>query len=630
MGSEWRVRLVRRGARVLLALAGVALLLLAVLGPVAVAVVMVRQAAVLVGLAVVALVLATLGALAGWLERRLPRRIVLSLDLHEPARDHEPADPLDAFGGRGRPTLRGVVESLELAGRDRRVVGLVALVGGTGGGTQGFATVQEVRDAVRAFRATGGFAVAHAETFGEFAAANAAYYLASAFDEVCLQPSGDVGLTGVGAEVNFLRGVLDRLGISPQLDQRQEYKNAVNLVTEERFTPAHREATARLVESLYDQLIAGVAEGRGLRREAVAAALDRGPLLAAEAVEAGLVDRVAYRDEVLDDVRRRAGPGAKLLELSEYRRRSGGRRGSRGACTVALIYGHGAVVQGRRRFHPLTGRSMGSTSVGAAFREAVADRRVRAIVFRVDSPGGSYVASDTIWRETRRAREAGKPVVVSMGNVAASGGYFVAMAADRIVAHPGTLTGSIGVYAGKAVVQGLKQRVGITTDEVHRGANALLASSARAYTAEQWSHLQRWLDHVYADFTAKVAQGRGLPIDRVREIARGRVWTGADAVELGLVDGLGGYPAALRAVRERLGLAADARVTLRVFPRPPSPIRRLLGGRRAPGDGERWAAGDRGAELDAALGGLLQAARHTGVLDPDGVLSAADLPILRW
>jgi protease-4 len=296
-----------------------------------------------------------------------------------------------------------------------------------------------------------------------------------------------------------------------------------------------------------------------------------------------------------------------------------------------LIHGSGAVVRGQGRFNPLTGRAMGAASVGAAFRDALRDSKVRAILFRIDSPGGSYVASDTIWRETCRARQAGKPVIVSMGNVAASGGYFVAMAADRIVAHPGTLTGSIGVVAGKAVVGGLQARVGISTQEVHRGANAMIRSWSREYTPEQWARLQSSLDRIYQDFTAKVAQGRRLPAERVHEVARGRVWTGADALELGLVDQLGGYPAALDAVRETLGLPADARVDLRPLPRPSSRLRRLIGAPREPadwsGDWQAWG----GPGLLPDLGGsLLDRASRGGILDPDQALTAVQLPTVRW
>ncbi|MDP8978333.1 MAG: signal peptide peptidase SppA, partial [Actinomycetota bacterium] len=547
-----------RGARTgLLALAAGTLSLAAVLGVVVLADRAVdRPGGLLPWLVGAAAVLVALSAAAGAMARRIPRRTVLELDLREPLRD----DPLAAAMAR-RASLRDVVETLERAGADARVAGLIARIGTPAAGV---ADVQELRGAVAAFRATGKFAVAHADTFGEFAAANAAYHLACAFSEISVQPSGDVGLTGVAAEVGFLRGALDKLGVQARLDHRHEYKNAKNVLTETGFTPAHREATGRVVESLFSQLVDAVAEGRGLPASRVRELVDRAPLFGAEAVEAGLVDRLAYRDQVIDRARDLAGEGARLLSLADYRRRRRGERG-RGS-VVAVVHGSGAVVRGRGRLRPLPLRAMGSDTVTSALRRAVADRRVKAVLFRVDSPGGSYVASDAIWRATVRAREAGTPVVVSMGNVAGSGGYFVAMAADRIVAHPATLTGSIGVVGGKPVLAGLKDKLGLATEELHAGDHALLGSVSRDFTAGEWQRLQAWLDRVYDDFTAKVAQGRGLPIERVREVAKGRIWTGADAHGHGLVDELGGYAAALRAVREVAGLPADARLRLKPFP----------------------------------------------------------------
>jgi protease-4 len=224
----------------------------------------------------------------------------------------------------------------------------------------------------------------------------------------------------------------------------------------------------------------------------------------------------------------------------------------------------------------MDGPTMGADTVTAAFRAAIEDPEVKAILFRIDSPGGSYVASDAIWRETIRAREAGKPVIVSMGNLAGSGGYFVAMAANKIVAQPGTITGSIGVLGGKILTTGLWDKLGLAWDEVHTSTNATLWSSTRDYTPEQWAHLQDWLDRVYNDFTTKVAAGRQLPKERVLEIAKGRIWTGEDAKQRGLVDELGGFPVALRLTREVIGRAPDAPIHLKLFPEPASPWETLL------------------------------------------------------
>lgn len=571
-----------------------------------------QPVAFLLGVVALTVVLLVAAWLCGLLARRIPKRVVLVLDLTQPLSDHGGDDLLGALSTRGRLSLRHTVEALERASSDPRVAGLVAWIRTP---AKGLAGVQELRDAIAGFRAAGKFAVAHAETFGEQTTGNGAYYLATACDEIWLQPSGDVGLVGLAMEVNFLRGALDKLGVVPQLEHRHEYKSYKNRFTETGFTPAHREASARIVESLFDQLVAGVAEGRQLDPSTVRALIDRAPIFGGEAVEVGLADRLGYRDEVIDEVKARTD-GATLLSSAVYAART--RRRRRRSCVVALIQGTGTIVQGHSRPDPLTRNAMGSDTITVAFRRAVEDKRVKAILFRIDSPGGSYVASDTIWRETVRAREAGKPVIVSMADVAASGGYFVAMEAERIVAHPATITGSIGVIAGKPVIAGLKRKVGIATDEVHLGANALMASTSTPYTPHEWEWLQGSLDRVYDDFTSKVAAGRGLDIEQVHEVAKGRVWTGADARSIGLVDELGGYPAALRAVRDALGLPADAPLRLTPFPLRRSVLARALGR-----DGHtKWTY-----QMEETLAPLLDVVRQA--TSQHGVLEMPDLPI-RW
>jgi protease-4 len=378
------------------------------------------------------------------------------------------------------------------------------------------------------------------------------------------------------ARATFLRGTLDKLGVIPRWDHRHEYKTAMNHLTETGFTPAHRESLDQVARSQFDQIVRGIAERRNIPEIDVAGLIDRGPFLAAAAQEAGLVDRLAYRDEVIAALKARVGADARLLYLSRYARRT--RKTRRRGDTVALIMGVGGIRRGRSGgFNPLAGGrpSAGSDTVAAAFRAAVKDKKVKAILFRVDSPGGSYVASDTIWREAVRARDAGKPVIVSMGNVAGSGGYFVAMGANKIVAQPGTITGSIGVLGGKPVTAGLRAKIGLSTDEVHTSSNATMWTDALDYSTGEWNKLQAFLDRVYDDFTAKVASGRGLAPEAVQEVAKGRIWTGEDAHRLGLVDELGGYLTALRMVRQAIGRPPEAPLSVRLFPPPVSGLNRL-------------------------------------------------------
>ena len=491
--------------------------------------------------------------------------LVLELDLTEELIEEGPHDPLGAALTYRKPKLHYVVDGLRRAEGDPRVGVLVAKIGAT---STGLARMQDIRAAVLSFRAAGKRAIAWAETFGEFGPGTVPYYLATAFDEIWLQPSGDVGLTGVAVEAVFLREALDKAGIEPQLGQRYEYKNAADTFLRRGFTDAYRDASAGLAASVAEQLADGIAGGRGLDPNTVRDLLGRGPYGAQQALEAGLVDQLGYRDEVYAAARSSGGDSARLQFLGRYRKeamRSGfGRLAPtrlarhRSRKVVAVVQASGAVRLGRSSRRPLTGASMGSDTVTAALRSAARDDAVGAVVLRVDSPGGSYVASDAIWREVGRTREAGKPVVVSMGDVAASGGYFVAMSADAIVAQPGTLTGSIGVLGGKAVTRDLWARIGVGRDAVTEGEHALMFSAQRPFDEAEWAQLERWLDHVYHDFTAKVAQGRGLSREHVHEVARGRVWTGRDARERGLVDELGGLRHAVEIARQRGGLPADA------------------------------------------------------------------------
>jgi protease IV len=498
----------------------------------------------------------------------LPHRshppLLLELDLTQPLIEVEPDDPIAKLRSRNRPRLRAILRTLYDAGADPRVKGLVAKIGNP---AMSLAQAQEIRDAVRAFATSGKPTIAWAQTFGENTPASVTYFLASGFGEIWLQPSGEVNLVGVTIETRFLRGLLDKLGVVPEIGQRHEYKNAADRILRTEMSDAHREAYDRLAASAWEQIVAGVAEARGLSTDAVQALADRAPLSASDAAAAGLVDHVGYRDEVYAAARRAVAsdgnvallfadkwskderPVARIVRQVQQRK----------APAIALVEGHGGIAIGRSR-RGAQGPVMGSDTVAAHIRAAVRDANVKAIVFRVDSPGGSYVASDTVWREVVCAREAGKPVVVSMGAVAGSGGYFVACPADVIIAQPGTLTGSIGVLGGKAVTAGLTDKFGLSYDSVQRGEHARMYSTHSPFSDGERERLDAFLDAVYDDFTTKVAQGRNMTRDAVHEVARGRVWTGADAREIGLVDELGGLRDAIRIARERAGLGADAPV----------------------------------------------------------------------
>jgi protease-4 len=543
----------------------------------------------LIGLAIV--LVAVIGV-----KGRVPSKTILDADFEHSLLENAPDTPTAQLMMSRKETLRDIVDAIDRGAADDRVVGMIAKIGGA---AMGMAQTQEMRDAVLRFRAHKKFAVAYSESFGEFGPGNGAYYLATAFDNIYLQPSGDVGLTGIVIESPFIKGTLGKLGVTFHGDHRYEYKAALNFYTESKYTDAHKEEMSAIMNSWFSQMKDGICQARQIAPEKFQALVDAGPYLGKEAVAARLVDAVAYRDEVYSDVKSKAGDGAQLLYLDKYLSRAG--RPHDHGKTIALVFGVGTVTRGKSDYDPVQGsQNMGSDTVAGAIRAAAEDKDVKAILFRVDSPGGSYVASDAIWREVVRARQAGKPVIVSMGNLAGSGGYFVAMAADKIVAEPGTITASIGVLGGKMLTSGLWDKVGLSWDEVHQGENATMFTGTQDYTPAEWARFEAWLDRVYVDFTNKVADGRKLSKDKVLEIAKGRIWSGQDAKNLGLVDELGGYDTALKLAKRAAGVPADEEVRVVVYPRPKGFLESELGW-RSPDNSEKEAVGQTMAQILEAV-----------------------------
>lgn len=584
--------------------------------------------------------------LAWWLGGdKVAKGTILEIDFSRQLIEYQPDDPIASILMDKQMTIRQFVEALHAAAEDDRVVALVARVTPRGG--LGMAQIDELRDAIAVFRAAGKPTVAYTDSFGEVLPANSAYYLASAFDEIYIQPSGDVGLTGLRFESPFVAGTLDKLGIEANFAQRYEYKNAMNTFTETEYTESHREAMQDLADSAFGHFVAQIAASRDVPPEQLRAAIDSGPFIGEQAVAARLVDGLLYRDQVYDRVRALARGDAEvgeaiptaatapaadddddddLLYLHKYAGRTDG-PWSKGKKSIAIVYGVGGVVRGESEYDFLTGStSMGGETVARAIRNAVDDDSVEAIILRVDSPGGSYVASDTVWREVARARAAGKPVVASMGNLAASGGYFVSMGADKIVAQPTTITGSIGVLGGKLVTRETWNKLGITFDAVQTSEHADMWSSLEEFDEGEWERFNGWLDRVYDDFTGKVAEGRGLPVERVREIAKGRVWSGADALRLGLVDELGGLPVALRLAREEAGIEPGEKVKLVTFPKKKDPWQELFG-KGADSSEERAAVVAATRALEAVRPLAVQA-RRVGLIGPEaGVLTMPEIVV---
>ena len=570
-------------------------------------------------------------------EPELPQSIVLSFEFDRDLVEYPPEDPIATAFFPGPQRLGDVIDALDRARTDDRVKGLVARIDDGG---LGIARIQEIRDAVARFRAGGKFAYAFAETFGELGSGTSEYYLATAFERIWLQPVGIVGVTGLAAEVPFARTALEKLGVLPQISKRAEYKTAPNSALETGFTPAHREMTEALLGDLHGQLVNGIAGARGLSAQAVNAAIDRAPLIGEEAVAAKLVDRLGYADELFEsalqggtekvdllDYFRAAGAPVRVGDGSATAAKPADEGSTADASTIALIHAVGAIQRSSNGKEALFGDfGAGADRIVEAFNEAGTDATVRAIVLRIDSPGGSAVASETIRRAVLRARDQKLPVIVSMGDVAASGGYWIAAPADKIVAQPATLTGSIGVFGGKVATEALWQKLGVNWDRVTWGAHSGMWSLSRPFTPAEQVRLDAVLDNIYDSFTARVAEGRRLPEAAVRDIAKGRVWTGAQAKALGLVDELGGLDAAMRLARAEAGIPTDATVSLAVYPRRRSRFEQLLEFLS-----EQGSAAARSAAL---LGGVAEMVRPLALptvsaLRPDQVLRMPDIGLRR-
>ena len=501
----------------------------------------------------------------------LPPDTVLTLELSGDLPDGPPQTGLAGLLAEKQMTLVDVLGALQRAGDDPHVKGLALTIGG---GEFHLAQVEELRDAIDAFRAKGKIVFAFSDSYGEFESGTTAYYLASSSDEIWLQPLGLLSLVGLRAEEPFFRGSLDKLGVAPRFDKREEYKTAMNMLTETGMTPAHREETTSLLTSLRGQIVAGIASGRKLDPALVGTLIDKGPYLASEALDNHLIDHVDYAPAALAALKARIGAESKTISLGHYLERVDPPHAK--GPVIALIYADGLMVRGKGGGELLGNGTMGSESVIHSFRLAERDPAVRAILFRIDSPGGSATAAESIWNEVKAARAGGKPVIVSMGDVAGSGGYYIAAGADKIVAEPATLTGSIGVLAGKMLLNGISDKLGVTWDSVDTGGNAAMFSPIQDWTPEGHARFEAMLDDVYTGFKARVSEGRSMDANAVEIVAKGRVWTGAQAKDINLVDALGGYETALALAKASAGIAADQDVNLKTYPAPIGPVAALL------------------------------------------------------
>ncbi len=489
-----------------------------------------------------------------------PDNVVLSLDLNNRLPDQAPLGGFAAFSGT--PGFTDILLKLKGAETDDSVKGIYLRGSLTGIGTS---RAEELRASLKSFRDSGKFVIAHTQGMIGLGGPSA-YHSITAAEEIWMQPGADFVISGVTFETEFLKGLFDKIGLTPQVYALYEYKNAPNSYNETGYTEPHREALEGLATSLWNTALTDIAADRGLQVPALKALLESGPKPAEAALEAKLVDKLGWPEDAEEAALERAGEDSELVDLTYYAAPASKAKAKDGM--IAIVGGEGAVVTGGGGSDSPFSEAPGFASdvIARAILDAAEDEDVKAIVFRVDSPGGSPTASDQIWRAVERAKEAGKPVVVSMGSLAASGGYYVSTGADAIIANRATITGSIGIFGGKFALDGTFNKVGITFDTVTVGGDFANAYGVAPFNQAQEAEIRASLKRGYDRFLGLVGEGRDMSYDEVHNIARGRVWSGEDARKLGLVDELGGFMAAIEKAKELAGIEADTQPLLVFYP----------------------------------------------------------------
>jgi protease-4 len=484
----------------------------------------------------------------------LPSNAVLVIDATGQIEEQRSPDLFSAFSGFTTPVLHDYVDAIDAAAKDSHIAGLVVRIAPL---ETGWGKLEEIRSHLLAFRKSGKPSICY---LGYDGIGNPEYYLASACQQIWLVPTAPVSIRGMMAEALFFRGTLDKLKVVPEFYHIAEYKTAGNTFTEKQFTPAHKEEVEGLLHSIYDLYLNDASKARGMDRAQFEALLNRGPFSSSDAVTNKIVDRLGYWDQLQDYFKGRA-QGWNPVSLNRYRSSIS----NEGNVNIAVVHASGLIVSGDSGSTPGGGSVMGGDSVAADLRAARKDYSIKAIVLRVDSGGGSVVGSEVIRREVELANQV-KPVVVSMSDVAASGGYWIAAPARKIVADPGTITGSIGVLIGKFNVSGLYALLGMSTDSVATSDNATMFSAQQNFTPAQRAYIQKSLNDTYADFTKGVAQGRKMTVEAVDKIGKGRVWSGVQAKEIGLVDELGGLDRAIEIAKQLSNIPAGESVHIVRYP----------------------------------------------------------------
>ena len=496
---------------------------------------------------------------------------VLALRISGPLPDYVPDDPIRRIFGGQPQSLSSLLAQFRKAKTDKRITAVMLEIDES---SAGWAKAEEIRGAIQDFRTSGKPVYAYLE-YGM----NKDYYIATACDKVFVPPPGELFINGLAADVMFFRGSLDKLGIYPDIYQIGKYKSAGDTFTQKQMSDAHREFINSLLDDLYGRYIDGIAKARNKSSDDIKALIDNSPYNAAQAKEAGLIDGALYHDEVEKELKKRLGykdsDELHIAKGSDYRQISQESLGLNKGEKIAIVYAAGDITSGKSQFGGNGEETIGSDSLAKTLEEARNDQSIKAIVLRVDSPGGSGLASDIIWRAIESAKEK-KPVVVSMSDVAASGGYYIACGANKIVAEPSTITGSIGVVGGKPVVKGLYDWLGITNEYVMRGKNAGMFRETEKFNDSERKKFEEFLNSTYEDFITKVGKGRNRDKKDIDTIGQGRVWTGQQGKDRGLVDEYGGLDRAIEVAKQLAKIPADRGIQRIIMPKPPTFFEQLM------------------------------------------------------
>ncbi len=527
---------------------------------------------------------------------------VLALKVSGPLPDYVPDDPIRRLFGGQPQSLTSLVTQFRKAKVDKRITAILLDIDAS---QTGWAKAEEIRGAIADFRTSGKPVYAYMEM-----GLNKDYYIATACDKIFVAPPGELFITGLAADVMFFRGSLDKLGIYPDIYQIGKYKSAGDTFTQKQMTPAHREFMNSLLDDLYGRYIDGIARGRSKSADDVKKLIDNAPYTAAQAKESGFVDGATYREEVEKELKKRLGykdsDDLHIVKSSDYRQISQESLGLNKGERIAVVYAAGDITSGKSQFGGNGEETIGSDSLSKTLDEVRDDKTIKAVVLRVDSPGGSGLASDIIWRAIESLKRK-KPVVVSMSDVAASGGYYISAGANKIVAEPSTITGSIGVVGGKPVVKGFYDWIGVTNEYVLRGNNAGMFRESEKFSDSERKKFQEFLNTTYDEFTTKVASGRGKEKTYIDSIGQGRVWTGRQGKDNGLVDEYGGLDRAIEIAKQLAKIPADRGVQRIIRPQPPSFFEQLM---NAGGDDDDSGASAEARKQETMLAALPEDLRH--------------------